>query len=170
MQSDYTAQKRCPKCNQFKPVAEFTRDSSRADGLDPYCRACRAAYRRSPAGQAVEARRKRTAKRKRAQARYRASPEGRAAHKKYDQSPKGRETQARRRIRDREKVAARKAIAAEVRAGRIPRASALRCEACKGPAVEYHHASYAPEDRLKVVALCVFCHRVADGLADPVEL
>ena len=31
----------CPKCETGKPVAAFGRDSSRADGLEVRCRACR---------------------------------------------------------------------------------------------------------------------------------
>src|SRR5690606_15482541 len=46
--------KHCPDCDMCLGRAFFHRDSSRADGLQPYCKACQsarvAAYRRTPAG------------------------------------------------------------------------------------------------------------------------
>ncbi len=33
--------KRCPKCGRSLPEGEFYRNSSRADGLDSYCKECR---------------------------------------------------------------------------------------------------------------------------------
>jgi Recombination endonuclease VII len=39
--------KRCPRCQQDKPVAEFPLDPSRADGLYPYCCDCKASYMRT---------------------------------------------------------------------------------------------------------------------------
>jgi hypothetical protein len=33
--------KRCPACEQTKHVTEFAKNLQRADGLQPYCRACR---------------------------------------------------------------------------------------------------------------------------------
>jgi len=33
--------KRCPRCDTEKPRSEFNRDSSKADGLVTFCRACR---------------------------------------------------------------------------------------------------------------------------------
>lgn len=32
--------KRCPRCKEIKPVADFLQAKSRADGLRPYCRPC----------------------------------------------------------------------------------------------------------------------------------
>jgi hypothetical protein len=34
--------KRCPRCATLKPRSAFARSKGRADGLQPYCRACRA--------------------------------------------------------------------------------------------------------------------------------
>ncbi|MGD9705226.1 MAG: HNH endonuclease [Acidimicrobiia bacterium] len=36
--------KLCRKCSTVRPVADFSANASRADGLDPRCRPCRAAY------------------------------------------------------------------------------------------------------------------------------
>lgn len=33
--------KRCSKCRNFRPLADFGRDGSRADGLHGHCRKCR---------------------------------------------------------------------------------------------------------------------------------
>lgn len=37
--------KECATCHEDKPVAAFTLDSSRADGLTPQCRECRSRIR-----------------------------------------------------------------------------------------------------------------------------
>ena len=37
--------KRCRKCSQEQPRDQFRRDQRSADGLDRYCRSCRAKYR-----------------------------------------------------------------------------------------------------------------------------
>jgi len=34
--------KRCPRCATIKPRSAFARNKGRSDGLQPYCRACRA--------------------------------------------------------------------------------------------------------------------------------
>lgn len=33
--------KRCSKCGETHPIECFTKDKKRADGLDPWCRACK---------------------------------------------------------------------------------------------------------------------------------
>lgn len=40
--------KQCRRCDQRKPRESFNRDRTRADGLSPYCRACRLAWSREP--------------------------------------------------------------------------------------------------------------------------
>ena len=44
--------KRCPKCDTDKPKSEFSKDARRKDGLQCYCKACNADYKRSPVGKA----------------------------------------------------------------------------------------------------------------------
>lgn len=50
-------ERRCPKCDETKPVTEFPRNRSRADGRAAYCRPCHAAnlaeYRATERGQAA---------------------------------------------------------------------------------------------------------------------
>lgn len=42
-------EKRCPRCDSFKPLSEFNRDKGRKDGLQCYCKPCKAkATRASP--------------------------------------------------------------------------------------------------------------------------
>lgn len=42
--------------------------------------------------------------------------------------------------------------------GLMKPATAYPCVNCQKPAVDYHHASYRPDDRLCVVPLCGSCH------------
>lgn len=42
-----TGMKRCTKCGETKPVAEFSRDRSKRDGLYPWCKECSRAHRRA---------------------------------------------------------------------------------------------------------------------------
>jgi len=37
-------EKQCPSCNQVKDVSEFDQDSSRKNGLRPYCKECYRQY------------------------------------------------------------------------------------------------------------------------------
>lgn len=36
----YMETKKCNKCNEFKPLAEFNRNKTRKDGLHTYCKKC----------------------------------------------------------------------------------------------------------------------------------
>lgn len=40
-----TDTKRCPKCGETKPRSAFSRDTSKPDGLQSYCKACNSRYR-----------------------------------------------------------------------------------------------------------------------------
>lgn len=84
------------------------------------------------------------------QARYRATPAGISSRQA---------TEARYKAANKPKLAAKRAVAHAVRHGRLPRARHLPCFECLGDAAEYHHPSYAREDRLKVTPLCKRCHK-----------
>ncbi len=56
-----------------------------------------------------------------------------------------------------EKVKAREGVHAEIRAGRLPHPSTLKCSDCNNPATSYdHHNGYS--DALDVEAVCFKCH------------
>ena len=40
-------EKKCPQCDSFKPLSEFSRDKARKDGLQCYCKPCKAKYARA---------------------------------------------------------------------------------------------------------------------------
>ena len=84
------------------------------------------------------------------QARYYATPRGRKVRQAID---------ARYHAANKPKRAAKRAVAHAIRRGRLPKARFLPCFECLGDAAEYHHPSYARDDRLKVVPLCKKCHK-----------
>lgn len=64
--------KRCSKCGETKPAAEFSR---RGSALQTWCRACAKEYQKTPAGKATQAR---------AAAKYQKTPAGKAAQARAD--------------------------------------------------------------------------------------
>jgi hypothetical protein len=72
------------------------------------------------------------------------NPEAHAAHAKAY------------RHRNKEKIDAQNAVNYAIRSGKLVRG---KCAICSSEdRVHAHHASYAPEDRLKVTWLCYQCH------------
>ena len=150
------AMKRCSKCGGEKPLDEFCRDATRADGHATQCKACKNAYqtkyRETPEGKA-------------ARARYRNSDKGkatiRAAIDRYRVSDKGKANAARgdqaHKQRNPERVGARKAVYHAVRDGKLPAPSTQTCVGCGDPAEHYHHPDY--DYHLAVMALCRPCHK-----------
>ena len=59
-----------------------------------------------------------------------------------------------------EKENARYKVFYAVKAGKIPRIKTLVCLHCPNPAQHYHHTNgYSPENALKVIPLCMSCHK-----------
>lgn len=58
-----------------------------------------------------------------------------------------------------EKYAARRAVSDAIRFGEMLPAQSHKCVGCDKQAVEYHHPSYHPEDKLNVVPVCRTCHQ-----------
>lgn len=73
------------------------------------------------------------------------------------QNPDAHAEHARRyRQRNKDKIAAQNAVMYAIRTGKLVRG---RCALCDSDdRIHAHHASYAPEDRLKVTWLCYLCH------------
>jgi hypothetical protein len=95
--------------------------------------------------------------------RFRRSPKNVASQRRYLKSSGGRKTRRKIELRyaqaNRDKRRAKRAVAHAVRRGRLPRAKNLPCFECiERDAQHYHHPSYEPEDRLKVIPLCSCCH------------
>lgn len=51
------------------------------------------------------------------------------------------------------------AVAKEIRTGKMPHPTNLKCHGCNKQAQLYHHESYHPDYRLCVTPLCRTCHR-----------
>ena len=126
--------KRCPKCEETKPLSEFYPKRSKPGAVDGYCKECRRAQSRyySAEGSPFYERRKR--------ARL-------ARNKKYKASE---DYKWRRAIL--------KAVEHAVKKGDLQRAVEAPCEDAdlgKCSIVHHwHHDSYAWEDRMKVRCLC----------------
>lgn len=167
--------KRCPKCNSAKPVAEFYRNKSNADGYNGWCKVCHnaraAEYAKSPRGRETQYRANHTERAKESRHRYKKSTKGRESARRERQTDayKEREKEYRGRKEYREYMRqyrmahpegrhARNLIWNEIRQGRIPKASTLTCS-CGKPAAHYHHPrGYDDAHALDVVPLCHGCH------------
>lgn len=84
-------------------------------------------------------------------------------YKHYRQTKKGKEVIHRLKKRYHfqypEKRRSRQAVRDAITAGKLARPEILLCRICKKQAQEYHHNSYAPEDKLIVYPLCQKCHQ-----------
>ena len=145
-------QKFCMKCKQWKPATPeyFYRKADAYDGLSMQCKSCKKATsdKRLQTAKAREARRRSTEK-------WRKTEKGR----RYV-----RAKQERREKRAPEKIAAKHAVREAVKRGILPNVKDCRCQYCGKQASDYHHWSYAPENRLDVVPLCRRCHNEIHGL------
>lgn len=84
----------CIKCGDKKLIEEFTRDKSRKDGRNPYCKGCVRRYAQSSKGKEAH---------RRAMARY-AKTEGRKrGRRRYFQSSRGKQASRRHKITRRAK-------------------------------------------------------------------
>lgn len=124
--------KGCSKCKLIKDLSFFYPDKSRKDGFTTWCKSCFSEYSRSEAGK--------------------------AKIRKYKNSEKGREKVYAKHAKKRHTARARQAVYKAVKLGKLQPPHLLTCADCSGIAKEYHHTSYLPEDRLRVVPLCQPCH------------
>lgn len=149
--------KTCPKCLLSKHESDFGRQRSRKDGLQAWCRKCRASWTASEAGRRslVKAQRK-----------YRSTEAGRETrrassmrgYKKCMATEAGRKmrsaTQARHNARHPDRHRARRLLNHAVARENIFRQP---CEVCGAKKVEAHHSDYSKP--LDVRWLCRMHHR-----------
>lgn len=146
-------QKRCGRCDEEKPVSEFNRMRSAADGRQAYCRQCNALSRRA----------------------YYAENRETEHAKMLAYTRENRDAIQRRARRYREqypeRVRATSMVNHAVKSGELPHISTQQCACCGQQAVGYHHPDYSrPFD---VVPLCHSCHKrthvsvLQDGLTIP---
>jgi hypothetical protein len=170
-----TTTRRCTKCGEEKPLAEFNlrgdADARAAGKRRSACRRCASrqgtAYAKTPRGAAAQKKAVRTylssAKGHAQVVAYRESDRGRevlrAGYRRYHATPHGKANHIRGFYRDRErhpeKHRARQALQAAVKAGRIVKGPCARCGSSER--VHGHHPDYARP--LEVTWLCPPCHR-----------
>jgi hypothetical protein len=172
--------KRCNKCGEKKPLTDFYKNKSHADGLTKQCKPCCKAnvraYRKTEAGHANKIK---------SHARYKSQP-----HIKIREREQARERertarlksvreawrktesgkQSRRKTGEKmialypEKRKARTAVTNAIAAGKLPRAKSQRCAKCDEPATGYHHhLGYEREHWLDVIPVCTWCHAALDA-------
>ncbi len=135
--------KRCPKCEQAKPISEFYKNNSKKDGYACYCKTCDRTQ--------VDL----------YQSNY---PEKvKSSKRKYHQSEKGKTAKKRDnlnyRLRYPKQHKAQAAVSKAIYRGKFSKATQHNCTYCSSVATEYHHPSYKWEHRFDVIPICFQCHR-----------
>ena len=157
-------EKRCSKCGQVKPLAEFACDRTKPTGRTAYCRACMAEYRAANRRHIVARTRRYQAANRDSVLRWkrayreangdRIRAYGRAyyAANKSDIWAKELDYSARHP----ERRAAKSAVKNAVKRGALPRVTTQFCFMCGKPAEQYHHPDYSKP--LEVIPVCRSCH------------
>ncbi len=124
--------KTCVTCKQSKPLSEYHRHCTNKDGHQAMCKLCNVIYQR--------AYRKHCLQDDTLRARYN------TRYKRYA-------------LRHPERIKAKKAISNAIHRKKLNRPETLHCMNCFEQAEEYHHPSYAPEQRFSIVPVCADCHK-----------
>lgn len=132
--------KTCAKCGSDRPLSDYCKMKSSADGLHCWCRPCRREYLRDW--------------------RERHPGSAAAAQRRVVTDPtRRREAAARSAAKHPQRALARDRVSELVRRGRIPPARQLACTDCGKPAAQYDHArGYEPPNDLYVEPVCHPCH------------
>lgn len=132
--------KTCRVCKETKPFSEFYIHSHMKEGRLGKCKTCCTKQ----------------------QKKHRDTKQGRAAIKRYRQSDKGKAahiySQKCYNIRNPNQFEAHKTVSNAVRTGKLSRSNIKQCHYCFKQAQEYHHPSYALENQLDVIPVCIKCH------------
>jgi hypothetical protein len=149
--------KKCSACRLDLPLADFNRDKYATGGLHNQCRRCHAeAVKRS-----YQRHKESTLARK---TEYRNANRGRVRQTDRDYYARNRQERQEYHqewyARSPHVWKANRAVANAVQRGELAPVHTLACDKCGNPATDYHHPSYAKEDRLNVIPLCRSCHRM----------
>lgn len=168
----------CNKCRKTKPLNEFYKDNNRKSGITRWCKDCFKAYSQSEKGK--EKNKKYAAKpevkqykRKWAQQKLETDPDYKQRQaesvKKYQQSEKGKRALRRnsRKMYKKYKIfwQAHKAVQNAIKRGDLSPVNTQICIDCGKQAEHYHHQSYNKRDWLKVIPLCIQCHKNRHNLS-----
>lgn len=143
------ALKTCSKCKESKPLSQFNKLKTAADGLNTRCKECTRAYYRkwysdeeSHRQSVLDAARQ-----------YR-------QENADDVRAMWRRLQAIRPSNRSEKSRAGNAVADAVRYEKFPPAWTMVCDHCQEALAAHwhHHKGYSGEHKLDVIALCLDCH------------
>ena len=144
--------KHCPKCSLDLPREQFSKNSSRRDGLQGYCKRCSGNAKKSSVTKKPEQYAEAAARYKRAH-RDRINAATRERRKRNPE--KARAGDLRDRQAHPERARARWAVGDAIRAGKLVRPT--RCSRCDHEgSVEGHHPDYSRP--LCVVWVCRKCH------------
>ena len=148
--------KKCAKCGETKYIDEFSRDGSRKDGHDPYCKKCKKEYHDNRRKECHEYMLKAEAERRKNR-REKILIENRM----YSKTSKGKETRNRYYENNPQKRAARNAVSVAVRSGKLPKVKTLICSICNIRQAEHyhHHRGYDKDYWVDVVPVCIICHK-----------
>ena len=149
--------KTCSKCKIIKPISEFYQRKTSKDGYISSCKQCvltsTKQYSQTAKGKKSH---------EQAHKRYYKTKKGKATKRRYSQSAKAKAYWKRNlkiwRMTHHDRALAGCAVSNAIRRDVLAPAKTLICS-CGQPANEYHHGSYAREDRLKVIPLCYVCHK-----------
>ncbi len=131
--------KACGRCGEEKPLIEFNRMNSSADGRHGYCRQCSAIYHRAYHAANWESQNAKCRARNQLTKKARQERQ-RRYHKRHPS--RGRATRL---------------VNYAVKTGKLPHISTQSCVHCGQEATEYHHPDYSRP--LDVVPLCRSCHK-----------
>lgn len=161
-EEDKSVTRKCTKCGKDKPLTDFVKEKTRADGRRLSCKACRQAVHRAwtktPSG-------------KRSVRKYEQSEKGQASNRRHRQTEKGKATILRgvKTYRDKhpDRYKATNILNGAIRHGKFPAADTCECsvrlELCLGRASQYHHHNgYDEEHIYDVIPVCRSCHRILD--------
>lgn len=133
--------KRCTKCGEWRPFAEFTINRATTDGHQYYCKLCCADYQRE----------------------YRQTKNGKDTLSVWNREKYQTDEFYRWQLK------AHKAVGAAVRAGILPHVSKRNCADCGEQAIFYHHDSYEEVHWLDVTPFCYKCHAIWHSKWHPKE-
>lgn len=132
--------KRCPKCDSIKPLSEFSRNRTRYDGVNGWCKSCMKII-----AETIRQRESYRIKQRLAANNWRQLPENKEKH---------RLSASRERLKEPEKIIARRKVRDAISQNRITRQP---CSVCGSVTSQAHHENYAKP--LEVIWLCQAHHK-----------